>query len=114
MQENTILCVANSYEQKFYINEEFASLPQMIKDELKIMCVLFTEDVGGMLTLEFEEDGTLYFNVDADEEDLLFDEIGSVLLVKELQREKAELLEAIEMYYKAFFLGGDMSALLEE
>lgn len=113
-QENVVLCVANAYEQKFYMNEEFASLPQSIKDDLKIMCVLFTEDVGGMLTLEFEEDGTLIFNVSADEEDLLYDEIGSVLLVKQLQHEKIELLESLELYYKAFFLNEDVSNLLEE
>ena len=28
-----------------------------IKDELKIMCVLYTEDVGGILTLEFDSEG---------------------------------------------------------
>lgn len=113
-QEKVILCAANAYEQKYYMNDQFASLPQSIKEELKIMCVLFTEDVGGILTLEFDEDGTLLFQVKADEEDLLFDEIGSVLLVKQLQREKTELLEALELYYKAFFLGGDVSGLVEE
>ena len=40
---------------------------------------LYTEDVGGILTLEFEEDGTLEFLVTAEETDYLFDEIGSVL-----------------------------------
>ena len=29
----TILCVSNSYEQKYYLNEDFESLPQQIKDE---------------------------------------------------------------------------------
>lgn len=46
-----VLCVSNAYEQKYYLNEAFERLPQKIKDELKIMCVLFTEDVGGILTL---------------------------------------------------------------
>ncbi len=31
------------------------------------LCVLYTEDVGGILTLEFEEDGTLEFKVTAEE-----------------------------------------------
>ena len=34
-----------------------------------------------------------------------FDEIGSALKIKELQRDKRELLESLEMYYKVFFLG---------
>lgn len=109
-----ILCGSSSYEQKFYINEEFHNLPESIKEELKIMCVLFTEDVGGVLTLEFEEDGTLEFAVGADEGDLLFDEIGSVLKVKQLREEKKELLESVELFYKIFFLNEDVGELLNQ
>ena len=75
-----------------------------IKDELKIMCVLYTEDVGGILELEFDEEGNLNLKVTADEGDLLFDEIGSVLKIKQIQQEKVELLESLEMYYRVFFL----------
>ena len=115
MYEGTVvLCVSNAYEKKYYLNEDFEALPKAIKDELKIMCVLFTEDVGGILSLVYEEDGTLLFRVDADEGDLLYDEIGSVLKVKKLQSEKTELLEALELYYKVFFLNEDPSELLDE
>lgn len=107
-QDRIVLCGSSAYEEKFYLNEDFDGLPQQIKDELKIMCVLFTADVGGILRLEYEEDGTLMFQVEADEGDLLFDEIGSVLKIKQLQREKAELLEALELYFKVFFLGEDL------
>ena len=107
MMETKVLCGANSYEQKYYFNQEFSSLPQSVKDELHIMCVLYTEDVGGILTMEFEEDGQLEFKVTAPEEDYLFDEIGSVLKIKQYQEEKRELLEALELYYRIFFLGED-------
>ena len=113
-QDMVVLCGSNAYEQKYYLNEDFAGLPQAIKDELKIMCVLFTEDVGGILTLNFEEDGTLMFQTEAEEGDLLYDEIGSVLLVKKLQEEKRELLEALELYFKVFFLNEDAAELLKE
>ena len=43
---DVVLCGANSYEEKYYFNERFKALPQAVKDELKIMCVLFTEDCG--------------------------------------------------------------------
>lgn len=95
--ENTILCISNAYEQKYYLNEEFMGLPEDVKKELKIMCVLFTEDVGGILKLEFEDD-TLLLKTEADEEDLLYDEIGSVLKIKQIQYEKRDLLEALENY----------------
>ena len=78
------------------------------------MCVLFTEDVGGILTLMFEEDGALMLQTEAEEGDLLYDEIGSVLKVKRLQEEKRELLESLELYFKVFFLDEDAAELLKE
>ena len=113
-QEKVVLCASSAYEQKFWLNDDFKALPEQIKHELKIMSVLFTEDVGGLLSLEFDEDGTLIFKVDSEESDYLYDEIGSVLKIKQLQREKAELLEALELYYKVFFLGEDAAELLSE
>jgi hypothetical protein len=95
-QDKMVLCASSSYEHKFYLNEDFDSLPESIKEELKIMCVLYTEDVGGVLTLEFDEEGNLMFNVTSDEGDLLFDEIGSVLKIKEIRQKKEELLESLE------------------
>lgn len=112
-QDNVILCASSAYEQKYYLNDDFKDLPDGVKEELQIMCVLYTEDIGGILTLQYEEDGTLVFHVEADEGDLLFDEVGSVLKIKELQRTKEELLEALELYYKAFFLNEDVSNLLD-
>lgn len=103
-QENVVLCASSAYEQKYYLNEDFEQLPEQIKDELKIMCVLYTEDVGGILTLEFDCEGNLNLKVSADEGDLLFDEIGSVLKIKQIQQDKEELLESLETYYKVFFL----------
>ena len=82
-------------------------LTEDIKNELKIMCVLFTEEVGGILDMEFDEEGNLLFKSTADEEDLLYDDIACGLLVKKNQYEKRDLLESLEMFYKVFFLGLD-------
>lgn len=106
--ENTVLCGANSYTQKYYFNEEFGRLPESVKDELKAMCVIFTEDIGGILTLEYTSLGELEFKVRTDEKDYLFDEIGCGLRIKDLQIKKRELLEALELYYKAFVLQDDI------
>jgi hypothetical protein len=106
--DKVVLCASSSYEQKYYLNEDFNSLPDSIKEELKIMCVLFTEDVGGILTLEFDEDGNLMLNITSDEGDILFDEIGSVLKIKEIQQKKAEMLESLELFYRVFLLGEDI------
>lgn len=52
------------------------------------MCVLFTEEVGGILDMEFDEEGNLLFKSSADEGDLLYDEIACGMLVKKYQYEK--------------------------
>ena len=97
-----VLCGANSYEEKYYLNPDFDQLPVDVKNELKIMCVLYVNDVGGILTLVYGEDGDLCFEVTSEEFDPMFDEIGSRLLIKKLQTEKAGLLEALQTYYKVF------------
>ena len=84
--DKVILCGSSSYEKIFYFNPEFDSLPKQIKDELQIMCVLFTEDVGGILRLEFDEKGNLNLTVESKED------------------EKRELLENMETYFRVFFL----------
>lgn len=104
-QENVVLCGASAYEQKYYFNQDFDALPESVKQELHIMCVLYTEEIGGILTLEFDENGSLQFKTEALDADAMYDEIGSVLRIKKLQTEKRELLESLEMYYRVFFLG---------
>ncbi len=106
-EEDVTLCGASCYTKKFFLNEDFQGLPQAIKDELKIMCVLYTEDVGGTIQLIYNDDGELRIEVDAKEDDILFDEIGSALKVKQMQREKTDLFESLEMFYKVFYLGED-------
>ena len=89
--ERVVLCGASSYEQKYYFNRDFSALPESVRNELQVLCVLYTEDVGGVLTLEFNEEGSLEFKVAAADGDYLFDEI--------------ELLESLELFYRVVFLG---------
>lgn len=104
-QENVVLCGASAYEQKYYFNKDFDSLPDHVKKELQIMCVLFTEEIGGIFTLEFDDHGNLQFKTEATEADGFYDDIGGALKIKKLRVEKEELLESLEMYYRVFFLG---------
>lgn len=103
-EDNIVLCVSNAYEKKYYLNEDFNGLPEHIRNELKAMCVLFTEDVGGILILEFDEEGNLQLKTEADESDILYDEIGSALKIKQIRNTKQDLLTSLEMFFKVFFL----------
>ena len=107
--EETVLCAASAYEQKFYLNPQFASLPESIRQELQIMCVLYTEDVGGILLVAFDGEGNLALKVEHEENDFAFDEIGSVLKIKQLRETKQELFESLELYYRVFCLGEKIS-----
>lgn len=105
--EDKVLCGANSYEKKYYLNEKFNNLPEQVKQELQIICVMFTEEVGGTIVLEFDDDGYLELITDANEDDILYDEISSGLKINQIRLDKRELLEALEMYYRVFVLGED-------
>lgn len=113
-QEKVVLCGANAYEQKYYFNEKFDGIPQSIKDELHIICVLFTEEVGGILTIVFDEDGTLSLETQAADDDFYYDDISSGLLISEIRRKRQDLLESLSLYYRVFILHEDVSGLLEE
>ena len=115
MEDNrVVLCGANAYDMKYYFNEQFAGIPDSIKDELHIICVLFTEEVGGIFTIVFEEDGSVSMETNAEEDDIYYDEISSGLLIGEIRRKRQELFESLSLYYKVFVLKEDISGLLEE
>ena len=67
MEEEVVLCAASAYEQKFYLNPQFESLPEAVRQELQIMCVLYTEDVGGILLVVYDEEGNLELKVEHEE-----------------------------------------------
>ena len=93
MEDKTVvLCGASRYEEKYYFNPA-------------IMCVLYTQEIGGVLILEFDENGNLELRTEAKENDFSYDEIGGTLRIKELRKEKQELFEGLEMYYRVVFLG---------
>ena len=62
----------------------------------------------------FDENGNLELKVEHNEGDFSFDEIGSVLKIKELQNTKEELFKSLEMFYKVFYLGEEMEEETEE
>lgn len=112
--EKIVLCGANSYDMKYYFNEKFNAIPESIKNELHILCVLFTEEVGGIFTIAFESDGSIVLETAAEDDDIYYDEISSGLMVSEVRRKRYDLLESLSLYYRAFILHEDMSELLKE
>ena len=116
MKEEQILCACSAYEQKYYFNPRYAALPQQIQEELQILAVTMTEDVGGVFTMEYDEDGSLYMSTTAKENDFFYDEIGSHLKIKHYRVKYEELLENLEAFYRLFILAdeNERKAALEE
>ncbi len=103
--DSVVVCGANAYEQKYYFNEEmFGKLPQSVKDELHIISVLFTEEVGGIFTIVVESDGGVSMETQTDENDYYYDDIAAGMLIKKIRDTKEELLESISLYYRVFYL----------
>ncbi|MCR5100861.1 MAG: DUF6145 family protein [Butyrivibrio sp.] len=109
-----ILCGANAYEQKYYFNPLFSKIPESIQKELHIICVLFTQEAGGVFTIEFEDDGTVTMETNVDEEDITYDDITAGLLISEVRRKRQELFESLEMYYKIYILHENPGDILTE
>ncbi len=99
-----VLCGANAYEQKYYFNKVFDSLPESIKDELHIICVLFTEEVGGIIQIGFDEEGELQIKTEGDDSDYYYDEIAAGMLVARIRQSRQDLLESLNLYYRVFVL----------
>lgn len=99
------LCAASAYEQKYYLNPFYEKLPESIRKELQIISVLFTEEIGGRFLMEFDDGGNLMFRTEAYESDYNYDEIGAALMIKEIRKNRGELLEQLELYYRVAVLG---------
>lgn len=99
-----VIIAASAYESKYYYNDKFNKLPEQIKDDLMKIAVAFVEDVGGIFTIGFYEDGEVYLETQMDEGDLLYDNIGSELNLKRIKKEYEDLFKSLTMWYKLVHL----------
>ena len=104
-----VLCGSNAYEKKYYFNPLFDSVPESVKEELHIICVLFTEEAGGVFLIVFEPDGSISMETEAAEEDILNDDITAGLLVSEIRRHRQTLFEELQLFYRVFVLKEDIT-----
>lgn len=109
-----VLCGANAYEKKFYFNPKFGRLPDSIQKELHIICVLFTEEVGGIFYIVFDDEGNVCFETNAEEDDIYYDDVSSGLLIGEIRRDRRELFESLSLYYRVLILGENPGDILKE
>lgn len=103
-EENSVLCAANSYTEKFYLNPNFKALPEGVCEELKKLSVALAEEAGGIAVMSFDADGTLIISSHAEETDFYYDEISAGLIIRKIEKENEELFEELGNYYRVRFL----------
>jgi hypothetical protein len=112
--EKIVVCGANAYEQKYYFNKQFEKIPQSVQDDLHILCVLFTEEVGGIFTIGFDEEGELLLETRAEEDDIYYDEIASGMFIKQVRDNRQEIFEALQLYYRALIKKEPIEQIIAE
>ncbi len=110
--EKVVICGANAYEQKYYFNKDFDKIPESMQEELHIICVLFTEEAGGIFTIGFDEEGELCMETMSEEEDITYDDIAAGMLIKKIRDNRQEMFEALSLYYRAIVLKEPLDSLL--
>ncbi len=107
----TVLSASSAYNRKYYFNSEFNGIPKEVQDEIRILSTLFTEENGGIFTLGFLQDGSLYMETEKAENDMDYDEIGARLAVSNLEAEKKDLFHGLSLWYVAFMTGDGRSII---
>ena len=100
MDEKVILAYASQYKEKYFFNDELGKLPQAVRNEALMCVIMIVEEAGGVAELGFYPDGEIYVDSYCEEGDLGYDEISGGLLVREVERDHAELLEQLELWYR--------------
>lgn len=77
-------------------------MPKELQDQLHILCVLFTVDVGGIVFIYFDEDGSVNMMSTAEPDDIYYDKIGSGLKLEQVKAERRSLFEQVETWYRLF------------
>lgn len=94
------LCGANAANMKYYFNEEkFGKIPEQVRDELKVMLVSYCSDVGGAITLSFNDSYDLMITTYEP-----IDEIGAEMKIGKMRQDHAELFAQLELFARTFQL----------
>lgn len=93
-----ILCACSVYNNKYWFNPKYEKIPISVKNELKTICVLFVEKVGGIISFRFDSKSNLFIDLDHNEADYYYDHIGAKLEVKRLQDKYEELFSQLQKF----------------
>lgn len=99
-----IIVTASYYEEKYFLNPEFVSLPKEIQKELIEISIVLAQKIRGIFMIAFNEEGNVILEIRSIAGGYDFDEIGGELEIKKIQREKQDLWNSLEYWYKWIYL----------
>lgn len=100
-REETVLCAANAYSQKYYLSPAYGNLPENVQKELKLIAVDYTEEIGGIFLMQFNSEQKLVLKSMHEEDDLRFDDAHAEARIQELAARYEALFTKLETYYRA-------------
>ncbi len=109
-----VICGANAYEEKYFFNDKFKDIPNSIQEDLRTITILFTQEVGGIFTICYDDNGEVLLQTEAAEDDITYDEVSSGLLIGQIRQNRRELFESLRLYFKVMILKEDPAKVLAE
>ncbi len=105
--KDTVLAYASQYAEKYYFNDTIGPIPEEIKKEVLVLLIWLTEEAGGVAQFVFDADGEIAVESWCEEGDLGYDHISAGLMIKEIERDHADLLEQLNQWYAAVSHGSE-------
>ncbi|OON98781.1 MAG: hypothetical protein ATN35_03575 [Epulopiscium sp. Nele67-Bin004] len=100
MREKQQVVYASSITKKYYFDPAFDDIPRDIKRELIDEAVKISQKVYGVISIGFFDDGNIF--IEEQKDDVFVDDIGLELEIRQFEKEKAELLKALTLWYKIY------------
>ena len=97
--ENQIFITASYYKQQYYANPKFEGLPADIRNDMRDLSIMLAEKLHGVITLGFHPSGDVFFEINPEEGDFEFDDIGAKLELKEVEVENQERFKTMKLWY---------------
>ncbi len=97
-----VISAANCSIQKYYFNQEFNKIPIELQKQIKYICVLLAEKLNCIFLIGFYENGDIFFETQAEESNIDYDEIGAKLEIERIKREEYELINSLQIWYAVF------------
>ena len=112
MKEN-IIVGASVYTGKFFINPLYKDIPEQVLEELREIAIIYAQKLHCYFSVNFDDEGNVYFETRAEDWDINFDDIGARLDINKIINEKEELLNSLKLWYRVFILEEEIDEILE-